>query len=95
MDSTSKPVLTPFILAAIIFALVVFGLLSTGQVQRMSSFGASQMITEIFLTIFVPAGITAYIAQKSSRRWGMLRLGFTYLVLFTIFAFILIRGTMQ
>jgi hypothetical protein len=95
MASISKPVLTPLILAGIVFALVLIGLLSTGQIERLSSFAASQMITEIFLTIFVPAGITAYIAQRSSRKWGVFRLGITYLALLIVFVFILVRGHTQ
>jgi hypothetical protein len=95
MASISKPVLTPLILAGIVFALVLIGLLSTGQIERLSSFAASQMITEIFLTIFVPAGITAYIAQRSSRKWGVFLLGITNLALLIVFVFVLVRGHTQ
>jgi fucose permease len=92
MASISKAVLTPFILAGIAFALVLIGLLSSPRFQHISDFDASAMTTEIFLAIFVPAGITRFIAQKSSRKWGILRAGSTYLVLLILFVFILIRG---
>ena len=95
MVSISKPVLTPLILAGIVFALVLIGLLSTGQIERLSTFAANQMMTEIFLTIFLPAGITTYIAQRSSRKWGVFRLCITYLALLMLFVVILVQGHTQ
>ncbi len=90
MGSTSKPIRNVFILAGIMFALVLVALLSAGGLDRLSPFERSAKITEIALTIFFPAVVTDFMGR--GREWGMWRVGGTYLVVLVISVFILVRG---
>jgi predicted permease len=90
MGSTSKPIRGVFILAGIICALVLVPLLSAGGLGRLSTLERTAKITEIVVTIFIPAVIAHFMGR--GRDWGMGRLSVAYLFLLAISVFFFVRA---